>query len=71
MIDNEDSDDVMLLGLFTPGWMGAALVVLALVFWLVASQNADECASKACPSGKPKLMEHECLCVEQATEQVH
>lgn len=70
MIDGDDVDDAIMLSLFTPGWMGAAFVVLALVFWFVASRNADECAQKACSLGKPKLVEHECLCVERAGEAV-
>ncbi len=64
MIDQDDSDFLFLAGIGTPGWLGIALLVAAIVFAVIASNNADGCEDRACEHGSAKLLEGECVCVE-------
>lgn len=69
MIDFEDVEFVAIAG--SPsgcGPVGAFLFVVFLVaLFCVAMNNSNECAQRQCPNGGvPRLMNHSCLCVEEA-----
>lgn len=67
MIDESDVEDAGLFAALSPGLGGALLfIALALVLAYFASSNAEECGERKCERGRPKLMNHECLCVERA-----
>lgn len=62
MIDDSDGDFVLLAG-------GGSLlfVVVAIVLYVIAAKNADECAKRTCRAGmSAHLVDHECLCTEVA-----
>jgi hypothetical protein len=65
-----DDDDVEWVAILWPtgGWLISIIGLIVLVVMLVVvSGNKDDCARLQCSSGKtPKLMQHECLCVELA-----
>lgn len=64
MIDDSDGDFVLLLA---PGGIaGVFFLVAAVVIYIIAAGNQDECESKQCRTGSAKLIDHECLCVERA-----
>lgn len=61
MIDYEDAD--------FPLWGvgGVAGLILAIILWAIAASNDADCSKKTCPNGmQPRLMSHDCLCVERA-----
>jgi hypothetical protein len=60
-----DWDDVELaLGVVPLCLLG---LVVVLVVTCIAFGNSKECAQKACPNGgQPRLLQHECLCLEKA-----
>lgn len=69
MLDDSDLDDVVLFGLLSNGGSGWGLFWLALliVFAVAVCNNHDECGRMRCSDGRtPKLMSHQCLCVEPA-----
>lgn len=68
MIDESDADLVLLA--FGGSLFGTIVaVMLAIVLYLMASNNADECARRECSTGHVgKLLDHECVCVEVAKE---
>lgn len=60
-----DYDDVSFVAIAGPGGL-IGLVILLIVLGLAVC-NDSECSKMSCPSGgTPKLMHHECLCVEKA-----
>jgi hypothetical protein len=64
-----DDDDVEFVALAWSGggWVIGVLGIIVLVIMMViVSGNKDDCAKLSCPHGSPKLMEHECLCVDKA-----
>ena len=69
MFDQRDADDtVMMAVLTTPAsWVGLAVViVVAVAAYHCAYSNQQECKAMQCPSGEPRLIDHECLCVAPA-----
>lgn len=67
MIDDSDADEFMLFSLFTDGWPGIVLAILAVILYFVAAGNSADCSKKSCPTGmQPKLMDHACLCTMEA-----
>jgi hypothetical protein len=69
MLDDDDVSDAVIVGLSgNPGCLGIILVaVIVLVMMWIVGGNKEECAELHCSGGKtPKLMAHECLCVERA-----
>jgi len=66
VIDDSDGDFALLASIGTPGGCGVLLLALAIVFYVIASNNKSDCAQKHCDVGTPKLMAHECLCVSGA-----
>lgn len=65
MIDDSDGDFALLASLGMPGVGGLILAILAIVFYVIASRNAADCAKQACPhGGTPKLLDHQCICTE-------
>ena len=62
MVDYDDVEDAAWFG---PAGIIGLVLVLALLFF--AYNNDKECQAKSCPNGsQPKLMEHSCLCAEEA-----
>jgi len=68
MVDHDDVDHWVLLGVPGSGWIAAALfVVVLLALAATASWNDDACAKRSCPEGsKPIVASHECVCVVRA-----
>ena len=46
------------------GWLGLVFIVVALILYAVASDNADDCSAMKCTHGRARLLDHECVCVE-------
>lgn len=64
MIDNDDATWVAIIWP-AGGWVCSVLgliVVIALAF--IAHDNRKQCEARACSHGTPKLIDHECLCVD-------
>lgn len=60
MIDSSDGDFALLA---VGGPFG---LILAIIFWYVACQNAKECAELSCPNGAPaELVAHDCRCIDK------
>mgnify|MGYP001579847556 CR=1 FL=1 len=61
----DDSDVELAAWIFNPTtWFGLGLTVMVLlIIALIAASNEKECEAKHCDAGKPKLMDHECVCV--------
>lgn len=60
MIDSSDGDFALLA---VGGPLG---LVLAIVLWYVACQNAKECAEMQCPKGgQAELVAHDCRCLDK------
>lgn len=67
MIDGDDVDFVALGSLATNGPVSIVLLVIAIILFIAASANEEECSKKSCSAGHvPKLTDNECLCVERA-----
>jgi hypothetical protein len=67
MLDDDDLDFAVLASSGSGGWLGAILgLVVVVVVWYFVDQNKTECASLHCDRGTPQLMNHQCLCAEQA-----
>jgi hypothetical protein len=68
MIDHSDGDDFWLVSLFTENpIVSLAFLVIAIALWWAACDNEKTCVTKSCPTdSRPKLMEHECLCIMEA-----
>jgi hypothetical protein len=64
VIDDSDADFALLASMGSTGWVGFLLLVLAIVLYVVAADNAAECAERSCRVGVAKLIDHECVCVE-------
>lgn len=68
MIDDDDVDFASFAwpagGLFI-SLLGLVVIIL---LWYTADKNKTECAAMKCKmmSASPKLIKHECLCVEKA-----
>lgn len=60
MIDYSDGD----LALWGVG--GFFGIILAIIFYVIAASNDTDCSKKHCDHGVPRLMAHDCLCVEPA-----
>jgi hypothetical protein len=62
MIDDSDGDYVLLAS-----GGSILLIILSIVIYFIAYQNEDECSKRKCREGSvAKVIDHECLCVEQA-----
>lgn len=63
MIDGSDGDFVFLAS-------GGSLLglAIAIILWVIAAGNADDCAKRQCsvPGQSGHLIDHECVCVEDA-----
>lgn len=67
MMDDSDSDTFWIAAMFTKGPIGWIFLALFIVVLFVVASNKEDCAKKSCPNGMtPKLMSHECLCVQRA-----
>lgn len=66
MLDDSDSNNLFLGSLFTNGWLSLILFILGIICTVIVYDNKKDCAEKTCTIGKPQLMSHQCLCVEQA-----
>lgn len=66
MLDDSDSNSLFLGSVFTNGWLSLVFFIFGLIFTIVVCNNKQECSTKTCNVGKPQLMNHQCLCVEQA-----
>lgn len=66
MIDDSDVDDWWMLSLVSSGPWALVTVAIMVVLWAVKCGNDDECAKMHCATGKPELLKHECLCVQEA-----
>jgi hypothetical protein len=66
MIDSDDADMVGLIGLLMPEVLGFLILAIGIAVAIIASQNEQECGERHCDHGTPKLIKHECLCVEGA-----
>lgn len=66
MIDDDDADFFLLFSMGTPGWIGVLLLAIAIAVIVAASQNKSDCRKQHCDSGKPKVVENECVCVQPA-----
>ncbi len=70
MIDESDGDFALLAsGRGSGSALGVAfgllMVVLAVVCYVAAAQNKQECAQMTCPrGGHARLLDHACLCVD-------
>ncbi len=65
MIDNSDGDFVLLSGDSSTGCAGIIVtLVLAGIIYAIAASNSQECSERKCDHGVPKLIAHDCLCVE-------
>lgn len=68
--DHSDADDWILVSLLSAPatWVGLLVVILiGVAVYSCAHANERECAKLHCASGQqPKLLQHECLCVERA-----
>lgn len=62
MIDEDDATVAMVLAPLG-GVVGFLVVLGILIAWLA---NERECSDMHCKTGVPRLIEHECICVEQA-----
>lgn len=63
-IDTDVGDTFWILSLFSKGWWSIALLILAIVAWLIAGSNEIECKKAPCPTGtQGRLIKRECLCV--------
>lgn len=66
MIDESDGNFALLMGM-GGGWVWALICIfIAIALYVTAAQNADECAERQCKNGHGKLLDHECVCVEEA-----
>jgi hypothetical protein len=64
MIDYDDGDDFWLASLFTPGGFGLLLLVVAMILWVVAFNNEQDCRKLSCAKDlSPVVMRGECLCI--------
>lgn len=65
MIDDSDGDVFWIGSLFTSGWVAVVLLAVAIVFWIIAAQNSNECAARPCliATQTARLIDHECVCV--------
>lgn len=62
MIDTDDGDTALLWA--GGGFVGVCFLVLAIVLYVIAYQNEQECGERACANGKAaRLLDHECVCV--------
>lgn len=66
MLDEDDLDFAILVG--PGGWFGILLVIIIAIF---VYRNTEECEARHCDHGKPVLMRHECLCVDEAPPKEH
>lgn len=57
MIDDTDAD---LAFIYIGGPIG---IIVGIILILIAMQNAEDCERRTCPTGEPKLLDHECVCV--------
>lgn len=68
MIDDSDLDFTILASGGSGG--GCIRVILSLIaiglVWYFVAQNKQECAAMHCGKGTPELMNHKCLCAEEA-----
>lgn len=64
MIDDDDATWVAII------WPAGGLVCLVLglvvviAMALIAHDNRKQCEARSCAHGAPKLIDHECLCVD-------
>ena len=61
MIDYDDAGDFAMFG---P--VGIVGLIIVIILFVCASMNDDDCQKKKCANGEPRLMNHDCLCVEKA-----
>lgn len=64
-----DDDDVTFFALSASpvGPIGFVVcIAIMIVLGCIAASNADDCAQMKCATGEPKVIKHECLCVERA-----
>ena len=68
MLDDSDLDDATWALWLAPGWVWVLVALFFVVVVAYAVQvNKEDCAALHCRSGQsPKLLAHECLCVEHA-----
>ena len=68
MLDNDDLDFTILATSGNGGGCIGALLglIVVIVVWYFVDQNRQECAELHCDRGTPQLMNHQCLCAEQA-----
>jgi hypothetical protein len=63
MVDSSDGDFAIY------GIGGIFGLILAIVLYFVACSNAQDCATRQCAAGAvPKVVDHDCVCVEHATK---
>ncbi len=67
---NVDSSDVNFVLLAfnptTPLGVGLWLIAIGIVLMFAAS-NASDCSKRHCETGVPRVIDHNCICVEKAT----
>lgn len=59
-----DDDDLGLVAFAGPG--GLIGLILLLIVWWCVHDNHEKCAERHCDHGRPALVAHDCLCVDQA-----
>lgn len=66
MIDDSDGDFAAVVGSTGGPIFGLVMLILAVVLWYVACQNAKECSEMTCPNGAPaELVAHDCRCLDK------
>lgn len=72
MLDDDDASDVSDVACEAfiesgSGWVLLVAIAILLAVVLIVRGNRVDCAAKVCGSGMgPKLVSHECKCVEHA-----
>ena len=66
MIDFDDADDFLTMGIFSPGGLAVILIIVAVILFFVANSNEKECKQMTCEVGQQaRLLDNQCLCVSK------
>lgn len=68
-----DDDDAALITIFATDSIigpisGCLMLMLCAFVWWSACNDKTECQAMHCAHGSPKIVAHECACVEAATK---